>query len=142
LRFRRGPIDFVGQQDVAEHGARLKDQLSAAFALGEDLRANNVGRQEVWRELDALKLDVKRFGKRVHKGRFAKAGNAFEQDMPAGDDRQEHVLDDLVLADNELADLAANPIECDDKPLDCFACLSFRYWHLGPRWLVPVATGE
>ena len=55
LGFGRRAVDFVGQDEVGENGAAVKDQVAAPAALValENLRAGDVRGHEVGRELDA-----------------------------------------------------------------------------------------
>ena len=111
LGFGRGAIDFIRQQHVAEDRAGLELENLLSAALDEDLRADDVRWQQVRRELNALELQMQRFGQRVDQGRFAKARNAFQQHMPAADHGGEHMLDDVMLADDEFGDFCAEFFE-------------------------------
>ena len=79
----------------------------APCCLGDDVRADDVGRHEVGRELDARERRVDRLGERAHEHRLAEAGHAFEQRVAAAEQAHEHALDDLFLADDHRADLFA-----------------------------------
>ena len=52
LRLRRGPVDLVGEHDVGEQRARLEAELLGRALVDAD--ADEVGGQQVGRELDAL----------------------------------------------------------------------------------------
>ena len=96
LRLGRGPVDLVGQNQVGEDRAAL--ELEPAAALGRfehDVGADQVGRHQVGCELDALKLELQRVGQRAHEQRLAQPGHALEQDVPAGDQGRQRVVDDL-----------------------------------------------
>ena len=73
-------------------------------------RAGEVGRQHVGRELHALEVDADRARERVREQRLGDAGHAFEQHVAAGGRTGEQHLDDVVLADDDLADLAHDAI--------------------------------
>ena len=119
-------------------------KLPAALVLGEHLGADDVGRQQVGRELNPLKLQMQRLGKRVDQGRFAQAGHAFQEHVAAAHHGQQHMLDDVVLADDELADFIADAVESRDEALDRFAGLMFRGLHRpgSPGGSVRAAAGE
>ena len=68
-----------------------------------DAGADDVRRQQVGRELDAGERAAERPGERRHHERLAEAGHAFEQAVPAGDERDEHPLEHPVLADDHAA---------------------------------------
>ena len=71
----------------------------------DDVRADDVGRHQVGRELDALEVQVQRLGERADQQRLAQPGHAFEQRVAAGEQAGQHAVDDLVVADDHLADL-------------------------------------
>ncbi len=85
LRFRRGAVDLVGQQNVGEDRTALKLKTPSAFGrLQHDVGADQVRRHQVRRKLDALKLQVQRLGQSPHQQRLAQPRHAFQQHMPAG----------------------------------------------------------
>ncbi len=51
------------------------------------------------------------FGERVYQRGFAEAGNAFEQDVAATDDGAEHLLNDVLLPDDEFGDFGSEFFE-------------------------------
>jgi hypothetical protein len=92
--------------EVREDGAAL--ELEGAFArvgVHDEVRAEDVGGHEVGRELDAIERHVEHFAKRADEERLAEAGHAFEQHVPAAEQRDEGVLDDGGVADDDFADL-------------------------------------
>ena len=64
LRFRRGPVDFVGEEQVAKD--RAFDEAENLFTCGlirfEDVGADDVAGHEVGRKLHALELEVEHLG--------------------------------------------------------------------------------
>ena len=56
------PVDLVGEQQVREDGAERRPELAGLLVV--DARADEVGRDEVGRELDALELAADRVGER------------------------------------------------------------------------------
>src|SRR3972149_7942555 len=82
----------------------------ARFAI-EDRHAEDVGGQQVARELDALELQAERERQRVGKHGFADAGNVFDQQMAACEQACNRKPDLALLAENYRADLADDAIE-------------------------------
>jgi hypothetical protein len=75
-----------------------------------DHRADDVGRQQVRRELNALKLRRDRLTNRVDGQRLGEAGNTFEQNVPTGEQSDQNALDHHILTDDDLVDLVQNRI--------------------------------
>ena len=107
LRLRRGAVDFVGEHDAGENRARLEleDALSGAVLFLEQLRAGDVARHEIGRELDARERKFERLRERLDEQRLREAGHADQDDVAAGEDRADETLHDLVLAHDATADL-------------------------------------
>ena len=78
-----GPVDFVGEDDVAEDRAR--DELKLAGALMVDGIAGDVGRQEVRGELDAAEGGIDAAGEGGGEAGFPDAGRALDQDVAIGE---------------------------------------------------------
>ena len=109
LRLGRGAVDLVGEHDVGEDRAGLeREALVAALVLGDHHRADDVGRHQVGRELDAREAQIERGGQRAHEHGLAEAGHAFEQRVAAGEQAGQHAVEDRALADDQLADLFAH----------------------------------
>ena len=89
LRARRGAVDFVGQQNVGEDRAFVKMKL--LVALVENRHAEDVRRQQIRRELDALELGVNGAGQRLGQRRLARAGKILQQHVPAAGQRGEQL---------------------------------------------------
>ena len=105
LRARRGAVDFVGHQQLGED--RTGDEAEAALAalaFFQHLGAENVGRHQVGRELDAPRVEPEHGAHRVHKFRLGEARHAEEERMAAGQNGDQRLLDDLVLAEDDGAD--------------------------------------
>ena len=109
LRLGRGPVDFVGQADLGEDRAALElEEPLAVGRLHHHVGAQDVGRHQVGRELDAGEIQVEGFGQGADQERFAQSRHAFQQAMAAGEQARQHAVDDLVMADNDAADLFAD----------------------------------
>ncbi len=94
LRLRRRAVDLVDEHDVRED--RAGPELEAALALVEDVRADDVGGQEVRRALDARELEVQRARERAGERRLADARQVLDEHVPAGEHGDDEVLDDVV----------------------------------------------
>ena len=69
----------------------------------EDVRAGDVGGHQVGRELDAREIRAEHARERAHEQRLGDAGHAFDERVVAGEDGDERLFDDVVLADDDLA---------------------------------------
>ena len=76
-----------------------------------DARADEVRRHEVGGELEALELAAERVGERLDGQRLGQAGHAFEEHVPAGQQRHEQPLEHRLLADDDPLDLEHRRLE-------------------------------
>src|SRR5690606_36368132 len=106
LSFGCGPVDLVGQDDVAEDRAFLELKASMPVLLDHDVGAGDVGRHQVRRELDATEGYVYGIGKCSDQHGLAQPGYAFEQNVTADDETDQGLVDDFTVTDDDLADLA------------------------------------
>ena len=90
----------------------LEMALAGAVVFLQDLGADDVARHQVGRELDAAELQVQRLRQRAHQQRLAEARHAFEQAVAAGEQADQQLLDDVVLADDRLRDRGAQVPSC------------------------------
>ena len=104
--FGGGAVDLVGEHEVAEDRSLLEAEPPLAALLDDDVRADDVGRHEVRRELDAAEAEVQRLGHRAHQHRLAEPGHALEQRVRSGQQADQRLPDELLLADDERPDLA------------------------------------
>ena len=63
---------------------------------------------QVGRELDARILQFQHARQRAQESGLAQSGNAFEQDVTSREQADEHAIHDVLLANDDLADLASN----------------------------------
>ena len=115
LYFRRGSIDFVRQYQVGEDGAFLDREFTGSRII--DLGADDVGREQVGRELDAVKTELQPLGQRAHRQGLGQAGHALEQDVPAGQEPYQQPVDHGPLADDDLLQLAVEPVQAGSEVL-------------------------
>ena len=107
LRFGRRAVDFVGEDHVRKDRAGEEAHLALAgrAILFDDVGARDVGRHQVGRELNAAECEIQRASQRADEQRFREAGHAFEQAMAAGEQGDQHLLDHVVLADDDAGEL-------------------------------------
>ena len=110
LRLRRRAVDLVGEDDLREDRPLHEPQPPRALLFVEDLGAGDVGRHQVGRELDALEVEIEDVGERLDQQRLGQARHAGDQAVAAGEQRDQHLLDDLVLADDDLAELGEDAL--------------------------------
>ena len=108
LRLGRGAVDLVGEQHLAEDRSLAQDEL-VGLAV-EDVGAGDVARQQVRRELDALVLAAEDAGERLGERRLGDAGDAFDQDVPGGEQGDEQLLGDASMPTTTRPTSASDPI--------------------------------
>ena len=108
LGLRRGAVDLVREHEIREDRSGLEHEPTASrLVFAQHVGADDVGGHQIRRELNARELDVKGFGQGTHQSRLAETGNTLEQYMAVGEQTDDHAVDHLLLADDHLADLAA-----------------------------------
>ena len=90
-------------------GPGTKTSARPSAGVLQDLHAGDVRRHQVGRELDAPELEVEDLRDRFHEQRLRQAGRAGDEAVPAGEKRDEDLLDDVLLADDHLPQLSADP---------------------------------
>ena len=63
-------------------------------------------------------MQVQHLAERADQQRLAEAGNAFEQGMAAAEEAGQDAVDDLGMADDDLADLVEHRLVCNLELLD------------------------
>ena len=104
LRFRRGTVDLIRQDDVGEDGAL--DELEVA-AVVQNLGTHNVGRHQVGGELNTVVTHINRLGNRGDHQGLSQPRHTDEQGVAAAEHRHQDVFHHIVLAHDDLADLLA-----------------------------------
>ena len=102
-------VDLVGEQQVGEDRAVLGPERAVAGL--PDARADEVGGQQVGRELDAAERAAQHGGERAHGQRLGQARHALEQHVAAGQQRDEQALEHRVLADDDALALVQRRLE-------------------------------
>ena len=103
LDLGRGAVDLVGEQEVREDRPELGVERVAVGAV--DAGADEVGRDEVRGELDPLERRVEDVGEGLDRQRLGEARHALEEEVAAGEQRDEDPLEHRVLADDHAPDL-------------------------------------
>ena len=100
-------VDFVGQHEVGEH--RALGGVILAVLRAVDQRARDVGGQQVGRELDAMERGMDGRGQGADAHGLGQAGHAFEQHVAIGQQPDQQPVHQLLLADDDPANLRAQP---------------------------------
>ena len=104
-----GAVDLVGEEEVDEHRAEFDVERLAAAAV--DAGADDVGRQQVRRELDAGERTADHVGERLGGERLGEAGHGLEQAVAATEQTDEQPFEEPGLADDHLAQLEEDLLE-------------------------------
>jgi hypothetical protein len=82
LHLGRRAVDLVGQQQVGEHRSQRGAEVAGLLVV--DARADQVGRHQVGRELNALELALQHgVGQRLDRQRLGQPRHAFDQQVAA-----------------------------------------------------------
>ena len=103
LDLGRRAVDLVGEQQVGEDRAERRPELARLLVV--DARADQVGGDEVGRELDPLELAADRLGQGLDGHRLGQARHALDEDVAARQQRDDQPLEQVVLPDDDLLDL-------------------------------------
>jgi len=152
LDFGGGAIHLVGEDDVGENGTFAWGEVAAMGVV--DQGTDDVAGEEVGRELDAVegRVEASRDGDDAES--FAKSGDAFDEDVVAGDEGGEESVEQLLLAHDDARKLLANGVyprqigrlgrscghedRVSNNVIGCLPCArSFFYAFQLERWLRP-----
>ena len=78
--------------------------------LIKNLRPHHIGGEQIGGELNALEAGAHRFGERAYGERFREARHTFQEDVPAGEERDQQALHHVLLPNDSLADFAQDPL--------------------------------
>ena len=109
LGFRRGPVDLIGQQDVAER--RSGPKLELALVAVPNAHAGDVGWEKVGSELDPADLAVNAAGQSLGQAGLAHTGDVFNQNVAPSDERQGQEMNLGLLAPNRVVDIGSDGVE-------------------------------
>ena len=116
LHLRRRAVDLVCEEEVAEDRAEvgLEPTLIGSVDTGPD----EVGGDEVGRELDPPERAAEHGGGRLDRQRLGEARHALDQEMAAGDEAHEHALEHLVLTGDHALHLDEGLLEPGARPFE------------------------
>ena len=86
-------------------GMKTSSRLPVSRVFLDEVGTGDVRRHQIGRELDARELEVEHLGDGVHDQGLRETGDAGDDAIAPHEERQEHLLDRLFLADDELAEL-------------------------------------
>jgi len=116
LRLGRRAIHFIGQEHLRKDWAPVKDKLPRGRI--ENGITQDIGGQQVARELHASEFEAKNPGQRVRQRRLAHAGDVLDQQMSARQQTTEGHANSMVLAQKDRIEPGQHIID-----RDAHACL-------------------
>src|SRR5690606_240232 len=129
LAFWGGTIDLVGQHQLGEDRPRVEHELAAV--LVEHRGPEDVARQQIGGELDALELEPQYLRQGVAERGLAHAGQVFDQQMPTrqqAGQRQPHLW---LLAEHDLVDAGQTGLELRTHETPLPQSVRRSYWRAG-----------
>ena len=133
LRLGRGPVDLVGEHDIGENRAPEELELADARRLVflDDFGPGDVGGHQVGSELDSVVRQIQRIGERVDHQSLGEARHADQEAVSAREDRDQQLLDNRLLADDDLAKLILQLGKCRIEPFDGGQVVFLERFRLG-----------
>ena len=107
LRASRCAIQFIGQQKLTKD--RSLPQNEVARLTVEDLCPGDIRRQQVWGELDPLVMNAEDHRERPAQRRLRRTGDSFQQHVPTGEQRHEHLIGHVAHPDHNLLNSPLSP---------------------------------
>ena len=118
LHLGRRAIDLVGENNVREYRALLDGKPAARLVV--DLCADDVGREQVRRKLNAAERRRDGFSEGTHGQCLGEAGYAFEEHVAAREERDDEALDHGLLTHHAARDLREHGL--DERVVNCRRC--------------------
>ena len=115
LRPRRGPVDFVRQNDVGKKGTRTKLKIPRFLVV--EIDARQIGGQQIRGELNPAEFAPQSLGEGPEHHSLASAGHILQQHMTGADKAGQHQLRCLPLAHNGRTHLIQHSLFKLRKPL-------------------------
>ncbi len=103
LRFGGRAIHFVDQHQLREQWSTMKNE--ALLVPVENRVSENIRRQQIACELDALETNAERACEGLRKCGFSDAGNIFDEQVPAREQARDREPDGVGFADDDLTNL-------------------------------------
>src|SRR5262249_10998418 len=133
LRLRRRAVDLVRENDLREDRPFDEPQAASPLFFIQDLRARDVRRHQIRSELDALEFEIENVGQRLDQQRLREPRDARDEYVAAGEQRDQHLLDDVVLADDDFAQFGENAFAAARESIGADGNRSYRRIHVyGP----------
>ena len=100
----RRSVNFIGKEHLRKDRPLIKHQITMTCLaiLLDDIGTRNVRWHQVRCELDPLKRQIHRFGQRTYHERLGETGHTFKQTVATSKNGNQQLLNDLVLANNNL----------------------------------------
>ena len=111
MHLGRRTVDFIRQDQVGKNRTELGREFTATGIINQ--RADQIGGQQVGRELETLKASLNAGGHCFNGKRLGEAGNAFEEDVTVGEQAEQEPVHQIFLSDDDVTDLLAqrrNPL--------------------------------
>ena len=102
MRLRRRSIDFISQNNIGEDRAGLEFEF-VEFRI-VDRNTQNVGRQQIAGELDAVEFARQTPSERMSQSCFSNTGDVFDEKMPLRKQRKDGEFDGLLFPFYGLSD--------------------------------------
>src|SRR5690606_6842536 len=98
-RLRRGAVNLVRENHLMKNRTGLKMKRMALSV--ENRGADDIGRQEIAGELDALIVEAQQISERVRQGRLADPGDVLDQQMSSCQQAADRETDLVGLAEDD-----------------------------------------
>lgn len=111
LGARARPVYFIGHQKLTKNRSMNETEGScrtAAFALVQDFRPENISRHQVGRKLHAFVIQPHDRAKCFHQLGFSKSRHAYQENVTPCQERDKSFIDDLSLAEYDAPDMVAD----------------------------------
>ncbi len=106
LHLGRRAVDLICQHDVMEQRTAL--ELEAARLRPENVRACEIGRQQIGGELHAVEIRLDITGQRLDHGGLGQAGSTLHQQMTVREQRHQQAVNQMRLANDAASQVVAN----------------------------------
>ena len=110
LRSRSGAVDFISQQQLGEYRPRM--ETKQAVATIKNGNTDNIRRQQIAGELDALIIEPQQFRQGMRQNSLANPGKILDQKMPARQQAGKRQANGLLFAKNNAPCLRDDLIQC------------------------------
>ena len=79
-----------------------------------------------------MEFQGERAAERQHERRFSQTGHAFDEHVPAADNRQQDILNNILLSDDKLADFIPDAVKRVDEILGSLSGITLcqRHWRV------------